>query len=658
MKLRPIVLSFIAAGFLTIVFNASVYTEFKRERNIIVNGSLSPSKKGIIRLRLPQLNVEAPGRMLFFALQNRSDRSLAISVRIKKTFIKSFEVPARKAGRFYAPISNAMQGTNSLNLIGREKNWALRSLDIRNFYGFSSLYFRFVLIDRDFPEYTTPSKPASICFFLVILIFSFLFSIPTRASKIWKIYWIPAALISIILVVSLLIPFVSRYRMLIAGGSFVKLVALLYLPSVCCIYRNLKEKRLQIHCFQVPLVVASVFLFFSLCMLYKLREYEGNYSGFLHISHVLLERNPILKDMPEIKDKIRTVGKMGYDGQIFYFVAFDPFLTRFAKSPEAYLSFTDFPAYRYRRIAYPLLAKIFSLNQPEYFPAAMVCLILCAHAISAFFLARIALFYGKSPWWALLCILIPGFTFSLFVATPEALAACFLIAGFYCYLRKQLTWAALLFAFALLTRETTALFVAVLAMFALIKDRDRKTAFLLGCAFIPYTLWRLYVTWRLFPLNGWHGFFFNPPGVSIPFVGIAQVYADIFNGQYPIHSSHAAVYVSLLIFGLLFLGFFAIRRSDISLGTAAFLYSLLALSLHYQHVWKSVENVERLSFESFLCLILTFLAVPQELTDSAPHYGKFRTAVLIFFVFVSVYDLFFMTRFSTFRAPIAMLINS
>ena len=166
-------------------------------------------------------------------------------------------------------------------------------------------------------------------------------------------------------------------------------------------------------------------------MLSKLDEYDGNYSGFLHISKKFLGRNQILAEHPEIRRNLIKVDWNGYDGQFFYFIAFDPLIRHYHFTSIPTERAIDVPVFRYRRIAFPVLAKLFSGNNPFYFPAAMMYLIIAGAAICSFFIAKTAVNNEWTGWEGLICLLISGFWFSLSVATPEPLAGGFLAAGFF-----------------------------------------------------------------------------------------------------------------------------------------------------------------------------------------------------------------------------------
>lgn len=148
----------------------------------------------------------------------------------------------------------------------------------------------------------------------------------------------------------------------------------------------------------------------------------------------------------------------GYDGQYAYFLALDPGNARY---------YMDYPAYRYTRIVYPMLARWVALGQPALVPYALLAVNLLAVPLGTLALAAWLRRRHLSPWLALLYGLSPG----IFIATAgdltEPLAYAFVICGLYLLDReshRSLIGACGCFALAALTRETTAIFPVVYAI--------------------------------------------------------------------------------------------------------------------------------------------------------------------------------------------------
>ncbi len=92
----------------------------------------------------------------------------------------------------------------------------------------------------------------------------------------------------------------------------------------------------------------------------------------------------------------------GYDGQFYFYIAQDPFLSRPATAASLDSSF------RYRRILYPLTAWAFSLGRRDLLPLVLIALNVVAGALLIGLLAASATRHRRSPWWALVVGLSAG----------------------------------------------------------------------------------------------------------------------------------------------------------------------------------------------------------------------------------------------------------
>ncbi len=345
----------------------------------------------------------------------------------------------------------------------------------------------------------------------------------------------------------------------------------------------------------------------------------------------------------KIKKRLFT-DQGGYDGQYYYFIAYDPFLSRFKHNPINYRGVVDEPAYRFGRIGFPLLIKMFSLDRPERYLKTMIDLILLSFFSGAFFLLKIIQFYKQSPLWTFFYILIPGFQLSLHRACPEPIGLAFLLAGFYFYLKRKIPAASLLFAGSILIRETTAFLILAVVLYELFKKRNFKTASLLGASTLPYLFWRTFLTLRLFSCYGWATFFSQPGDFDLPFSGFAALYKKVMAGEYFKDLAPAALtYPVLLVIIFLFSLYFLWKRAD-ALSLGLFFFSLVSLLLNYTKIWLHVDNGVRTTFEPFVFLILAFISQKDELKPAV------RNLFLSFFVLVFLFNYFFLSLHEFFRA--------
>jgi hypothetical protein len=197
-------------------------------------------------------------------------------------------------------------------------------------------------------------------------------------------------------------------------------------------------------------------------------------------------------------------GSNGYDGQFYYRLALDPFTS---KQTDFGVTL-DSPAYRNDRIVYPLLTWIVSLGRAEAVPAVMILLnylALCAIGGMAGMYARTL---GRHALWGLSVVFYPGFLFSLARDLTEILAICFLLASLLLIARKHFVIAAVALAIAILTRETTLVWVVggIIAWGAakLVRKQADVPWYVLVTPIVVFALWEVVLTlhWGMFPLAG------------------------------------------------------------------------------------------------------------------------------------------------------------
>ncbi|MBN2198238.1 MAG: hypothetical protein JW747_00140 [Candidatus Aminicenantes bacterium] len=332
----------------------------------------------------------------------------------------------------------------------------------------------------------------------------------------------------------------------------------------------------------------------------------------------------------------------GYDGQFYYFLAHDPLLDRVKDDPRRALLFLDHPAYRAGRVGFPLLVRLFSFGDAARFPAVMVWLVVLSHFAGAFFFLKIILFYKKSPLWAFLYVLVPGFHLSLYFGLPESLCLAFVLGGLYFYLRRRMLPAVLLLAAAILVREMGLAAAAVAAGYELFRRRDIKAALWLGSSVLPYAVWKAFLTARLFGLYGWETFFHRGDVLTLPFAGLAELLRNVSAGSYQADLVPTAVFYAFLLgLAAIFAVFLAFRTPNV-FTLAAALYVLAAVSLNYAKMWVDMSNGIRASYEIFVFLILAFVSQEKPVKPGL-KFGLlgFYAAVLVFSAFVLYTGRFF-----------------
>jgi hypothetical protein len=157
----------------------------------------------------------------------------------------------------------------------------------------------------------------------------------------------------------------------------------------------------------------------------------------------------------------------GYDGQFSYYMALDFTNARY---------YMDYPAYRYSRLLYPVVARAAAFGDRSLLPGAMIAINWlalggCTLALAAWLRRRL-----YSPWLALLVGLYPGLLVGVQRDLTEPLAYALVAAGIYLFDyggQRRLLWAGLVFGLAGLARQTTVVFpLCLVAVVLLSGDRD------------------------------------------------------------------------------------------------------------------------------------------------------------------------------------------
>ncbi len=650
MKLKPLLLSVIAGLLITLFAYHSVYREIDKLRFKLLDTPMVPAPNGAVFFRFVNPR-PYEARIIAARINNNSNQFKKFTIQLNDTVLSSLTIKPASTETQLVYIPQAAACTRCKLFVSSDHSqWELQTVEVRNMFGFSSDWIKAVVVHKDFRSYTKFQSLELLLIFLLTFLAAFRMNTAV-GSKLWLV---PAIIIAVGFSVIAVLPFLSDYEVFLSPTTFPKLWILCFVPVWIASYHTLGSRTY----FKPMLAAAIVAIILTGGMLRQLSEYDGNFSGFLHISKKFLGRNYILGEHPGIRRDLIKVDGTGYDGQFFYFIAWDPLMKQYHFAPGED-KIVDDPVFRYRRIAFPALTKILSLNQPYLFPAVMMILLIAGGTILSFFIAKIAMNYpgvwasvpasvqdGRA-WSGLLAILIPGIWFSLYVATPEPLAAAFLAAGFYLTLKHRYIPAAIFFSLAALTRESTVLFIVVIAIFEFFKERKLRASLILIASIVPYFVWRLYVAITLSAMRGWKGFFFEPGNLGIPFAGVIQAYQQIMNGNYIQPVTVPAIALSIVLVCLMVVFVFVYRNTKHPIAIIGAIYTFLALSLSFDKVWKDVSNVERQSYESFLCLMLLFASRPQD--------NKGRIAIYAGLAVLLIYDLFFMIRTTMFYAGLTWL---
>lgn len=196
----------------------------------------------------------------------------------------------------------------------------------------------------------------------------------------------------------------------------------------------------------------------------------------------------------------------GYDGQFFFYIAQDPFLSGDAATPDQVSSdHIDNVAYRYQRILLPLAGWLTSWGDPDVLqwtlPLVNLAAVLAATWLLAVFLRR-----RERPTWAALAFPVSiGVLVGVFNDVSDPLAAGLFLMGVLWWLDRRTAAAVIALSACLLARELYLLPVAALAAAELYRSRRAGLPWLIPLA--VFGAWQVYLrlAFAASPTEGSHG---------------------------------------------------------------------------------------------------------------------------------------------------------
>lgn len=285
----------------------------------------------------------------------------------------------------------------------------------------------------------------------------------------------------------------------------------------------------------------------------------------------------------------------GYDGQMYHYVAHDPF---FIRGFDAYV---DAPRMRYRRILVPLAAHWLAFGHDDRVDGAYIAVILLAVLLGGYWLSMYCSLLGYSAAWGLAFVLIPATLISMDRMTVDVALAALCVA-FAVFVMRGTRWGlyAVLVAAALI-RETGFLLIAAYVIWLASQRKFRQSALFLTTA-IPALAWYLFVLFNTEP----EGF----EGLSlIPFQGIAQRIVTPYKYQFTAWISVVSTlldYLALagIVIAVALALYMAWRHEWGATQAAIYLFALLAMFLYSPGAWTEVY-----AFGRTLSPLLVFLAL-------------------------------------------------
>ncbi|TMF88090.1 MAG: hypothetical protein E6I08_08220 [Chloroflexi bacterium] len=284
----------------------------------------------------------------------------------------------------------------------------------------------------------------------------------------------------------------------------------------------------------------------------------------------------------------------GYDGQFYFYLAQDPFLTRPATAAALDNTF------RVRRILYPLVAWAVSLGRREALPWVLLLLNIAASAATVGLAAWAAARQGRSAWWALALAAYAGVWVPLLLDLTEPLQLALLAAG-------MLAGSGPLLFLAALAKETAGV--------ALVTEAVRRRSLVHGALAVLYLAWALFVfkfvKGTVFNDLGAH--FLDPPGA--PF--------RLLLTQGPVH---ALVLAPAILICLLAVGRLVTARDGAAWAAAA--YALLALGAG-NDTWLDPAAFYRVTAGALLLTYLSWCLRGDRWGLAALLVGAFSGALLL-----------------------------
>lgn len=673
MRAPRIVVATVVASVAAWVLSTHIFTAVNLLRVKVVQSPIA-AINGRVRTTtstFPQVNDLVPPFALIAHVRNSSAEVSTFSFAIDETVVCGHRIPAASLRRVDCVVTNEWSKAHDhfLTIEGRAASggaskWALEYLELATHHGSASGTHFLVVLPGSSDRYSRPSLSwVAITSALIFILVTFSVG---GAWSFWSrlAYRILGGALTVLLIVIQCSQWLTPFRVVLSADTFSIWLAMLLVPPVWLAVRrglqqietaadqSKRERRAKmVVAARAGLVAFLVFAVYGVVVLTRVRDsYQGNYSGMLLVSRQLFDGNPLLTARDDVRKTLVFARGGGYDGQFMYFAAFDPFMRAFKDHPAMYRRVMDAAPYRFGRIGFAWLTWVFSGGRWERYPATMVWLVVCSLGLAAFLLSLMAQEHGLSPALGGLVVAVPGFWLSLMTGLPEPIAAATLLGGLFSLSRGRSWLAGGLFALSLLIRETGLVIVGGTVAAAVVAGR-RRDALIVGLLSTGAVLtWRLYVAWILFPDWRLQGLLFTAPNFGWPLVGIRDLWLVLAHGQYFPNMpgmSRAAVALPILLMGGFVVALMLTMTRHDATSAAALMYALIAICLNYAAVWLFVGNAQRVTYELFLALALSSLAIRE-------YSGPLRGGLIAFWSCSIVYVFFLTFDASYIRSALAI----
>jgi hypothetical protein len=351
----------------TVAGIAHVSVEYPRVRHILVRHATTPDASGQYSQAI------GPSAQRLPLLVLRAHGNGRLEVRANGALVAAAELSSGASRRFDIQVPGGLPSDAQL-LLTAPAGWQLDYLEAANVHGFVSGLLDAEIVPADSRDGAgLPVWPAVGAGVLLALLGARRPSsrIVPRAVRIALA--VPAVAI---LSAALVAPLVSRFALVLDVSTWLLCLVLIWFAPAVDAYRAGRQRladvapRVRPRLVDSIVVLAAASIFFTAATRHGLQEHGGHYSGFLYLTPAFAA-SPVLDPYPDLRRSLVTHDP-GYDGQLMILMAFDPLMTHF--EPATYSKVVDAPGYRYGRIGFPLLTRLFSGGRPEAFPQTMVWL--------------------------------------------------------------------------------------------------------------------------------------------------------------------------------------------------------------------------------------------------------------------------------------------
>lgn len=251
-------------------------------------------------------------------------------------------------------------------------------------------------------------------------------------------------------------------------------------------------------------------------------------------------------------DPALEAGTEGYDGQFSYYLAREGSLS--AAAP-----YLDVPAYRAQRIVLPVMGAMLSFGQLWGIPLAFLLINSLAAAAGTYWLGELLAEQRFSRWAALAYGLSLGVWASTRLSLTEPLAYGLALGALY-YGRKpdrsSLWSAAVLFALAGLTKETTLVLAAAYGLWLLVNKRWGAAVGFAAVVLGPFALWQTVLIGEFGTSGIGSGGALATSFEIVPFGGVIRI---VIEGALPVlRTRGGTAFVSFILIFALTVGVFVL----------------------------------------------------------------------------------------------------